>query len=73
VIFGEVGLQLGPDALSEQAHAYGFCPTDPPEETGAWSRRSRSRSPFATGRFPTASYFEGNDSARRDLGDRSGQ
>jgi peptidoglycan glycosyltransferase len=61
VIFGEVGLQLGPDVLSEQAHAYGFCPTDPPEETGCLEPTIPFTIPFATGRFPTASYFEGND------------
>ncbi len=61
VIFGEVGLQLEADALSEQAHAYGFCPTDPPEETGCLEPTIPFAIPFATGRFPTASYFEGND------------
>ncbi len=61
VIFGEVGLQLGPDVLSEQAHAYGFCPTDPPEETGCLEPTIPFTIPFATGRFPIASYFEGND------------
>ncbi len=61
VIFGEVGLQLGPDALSEQAHAFGFCPTDPPEETECLEPTIPFTIPFATGRFPTASYFEGND------------
>ena len=61
VIFGEVGLELGPDALSEQAHAYGFCPTDPPEETECLEPTIPFTIPFATGRFPIASYFEGND------------
>ena len=61
VIFGEVGLELGPDALSERAHAYGFCPTDPPEETECLEPTIPFTIPFATGRFPTASYFEGNE------------
>jgi peptidoglycan glycosyltransferase len=61
VIFGEVGLELGPDALSAQAHAYGFCPTDPPEETECLEPTIPFTIPFATGRFPIASYFEGND------------
>ena len=61
VIFGEVGLQLGPEVLSEQAHAYGFCPTDPPEETECMEPTIPFTIPFATGRFPIPSYFEGND------------
>jgi penicillin-binding protein A len=61
VIFGEVGLQLGPDALSEQAHAFGFCPTDPPGENECLEPTIPFTIPFATGRFPVASYFEGND------------
>ena len=30
VIFGQIGLELGPEKLSAQAQAYGFCPTDRP-------------------------------------------
>ncbi len=61
VIFGEVGLELGADRLSEQAHAYGFCPTDPPDETACLEPTIPFVIPFATGRFPVASYFEGNE------------
>ena len=31
VPFAEIGLDLGPKKLSEQARAFGFCPTDPPD------------------------------------------
>ena len=31
VIFGEIGLELGAQKLADQAHAFGFCPTDPPD------------------------------------------
>ena len=61
VIFGEIGLKLEADALSAQAHAYGFCPTDPPEETECLEPTIPFTIPFATGRFPIPSYFEGND------------
>jgi len=66
VIFGEVGLKLGAQRLADQAHAFGFCATDPPKQTtceqptvpvvpfapGAF---------FASGRFPQASYFNQRD------------
>jgi penicillin-binding protein A len=61
VIFGEVGLTLGAQKLADQAHAFGFCPTDPPEESGCLEPTIPFVIPFATGRFPVASYFEGND------------
>ncbi|MEO8424258.1 MAG: penicillin-binding protein 2 [Actinomycetota bacterium] len=61
VIFGEIGLELGAQKLADQAHAFGFCPTDPPEETGCLEPTIPFAIPFATGRFPLASYFEDND------------
>jgi peptidoglycan glycosyltransferase len=61
VIFGEIGLELGAQTLAEQSHAFGFCPTDPPVESGCLEPTISSTIPFATGRFPVASYFEGND------------
>lgn len=61
VIFGEVGLEVGAERLADQAHAFGFCQTDPPEETGCLDPTIPFEIPFATGRFPVASYFEGND------------
>ena len=61
VIFGEVGLDAGAQGLADQAHAYGFCPTDPPDETGCLDPTIPFVIPFATGRFPVASYFEDND------------
>ena len=73
VIFGEIGLQLEADALSEQAHAYGFCPTDPPEETECLEPTIPFTIPFATGRFPIRELLRGERPARRDLRDRAGQ
>jgi penicillin-binding protein A len=61
VIFGEVGLKLGAQQLADQAHAFGFCPTDPPDENGCLDPTIPFAIPFATGRFPVASYFEDND------------
>ena len=61
VIFGEVGLKLGAQKLADQAHAFGFCPTDPPGQTGCIEPTIPFVIPFATGRFPVASYFEGNE------------
>lgn len=61
VIFGEVGLELGGQQLADQAHAFGFCPTDPPDETACLEPAVPFAIPFATGRFPVASYFEDND------------
>ncbi len=61
VIFGEVGLKLGAQKLADQARAFGFCPTDPPDQTECISPTIPFTIPFATGRFPVPSYFEGND------------
>ncbi len=61
VIFGEIGLELGAQQLADQAHAFGFCPTDPPDETECLAPTIPITIPFATGRFPIPSYFEGND------------
>ena len=61
VIFGEVGLELGAQRLADQARAFGFCPTDPPDQTECISPTIPFTIPFATGRFPIPSYFEGND------------
>ena len=61
VTFAEIGLKLGADKLSAQAHAYGFCPTDPPAQTGCISPTIPFVIPFQTGRFPVPQYFEQND------------
>jgi penicillin-binding protein A len=61
VIFGEVGLKLGAQRLSEQAHAYGFCPTHPPQQTDCLSPTIPFAIPFETGRFPEPAYFAQND------------
>ncbi len=63
VIFGEVGLGLGGNRLAAQAHAFGFCPTDPPKQTDCVAPTIPFAIPFQTGRFPQASYFRGRDPA----------
>ena len=66
VIFGEVGLKLGAQKLSDQALAFGFCPTDP-STSGACQQPTVPVIPFGqsnwfqTGRFPVAGYFQGRD------------
>ena len=61
VTFGEVGLKLGADKLEAQARAYGFCPTDPPQQTTCIQPTIPFTLPFQTGRFPLPSYFIAND------------
>jgi peptidoglycan glycosyltransferase len=62
VVFGEIGLKVGPDKLATQAQAFGFCPIDPPTQTScAENPIPFSEPPFGltsvAGRFPSASYF----------------
>ena len=56
VVFGEIGLRLGPDRLAEQAHAFGFGP-----------EISTDAIPFdiafQEGYFPEASYFADREPA----------
>jgi penicillin-binding protein A len=61
VTFGEIGLQLGADKLQAQAEAYGFCPTDPPDQSDCIQPTIPFTIPFESGRFPVPSYFEQND------------
>jgi penicillin-binding protein A len=61
VPFGEIGLKLGPDAMQAQAQAYGFCPTDPPNQTECMQPTIPFVIPFETGRFPVPAYFKDND------------
>ena len=61
VTFGEIGLELGPEELQAQAEAYGFCRTDPPDQSDCLEPTIPFTIPFQTGRFPVPSYFEGND------------
>lgn len=58
VTFGEIGLELGAQALADQAIAYGFCPTLPPERTDCAEPAIDSPLPFENGRFPAPPYFE---------------
>ena len=61
VTFAEVGLELGPERLAEQARAYGLCGTLPPERTTCDGQLINFELPFQSGRFPEPSYFEQND------------
>jgi peptidoglycan glycosyltransferase len=63
VIFGEIGLQLGPERLAEQARAFGFCATNPPDQTGCLEPTVPFSVPFQSGRFPVPEYFQGRDPA----------
>ena len=57
VTFAEIGLELGARRMSEQARAYGFCPTDPPVQIECESPTIPFLLPWANGRFPGPSYF----------------
>jgi len=61
VTFAEVGLELGPERLAEQARAYGLCGTLPPDRTTCDEPLVRFELPFQNGRFPEPEYFERND------------
>jgi peptidoglycan glycosyltransferase len=58
VTFGEIGLELGAGRLAAQAHAYGLCPTLPPERTTCDEQAIGLPLPFVNGRFPEPSYFD---------------
>lgn len=57
VTFAEIGLDLGAKEMSEQAQAYGFCPTDPPAQISCEAPTIPFVLPWANGRFPVPSYF----------------
>lgn len=57
VPFGEIGLELGPDKLAKQAHAYGLCTTFPPETPTCENDTIPFTVPWQPGRFPDPSYF----------------
>ncbi|MEO8475898.1 MAG: penicillin-binding protein 2 [Actinomycetota bacterium] len=61
VPFAEIGLDLGAKKLSDQARAFGFCPTDPPGQTECIDPTLSFTVPFETGRFPIPEYFVDND------------
>lgn len=63
VIFGEIGLDLGPERLADQARAFGFCATNPPAETDCLEPTVPFSIPFRSGRFPVPEYFQGRDPA----------
>jgi peptidoglycan glycosyltransferase len=57
VTFAEIGLELGAKEMSEQARAYGFCPTDPPAQIECEEPTIPFVLPWQNGRFPVPSYF----------------
>jgi peptidoglycan glycosyltransferase len=57
VTFAEIGLELGAKEMSEQARAYGFCPTDPPTQIECEEPTIPFVLPWQNGRFPVPSYF----------------
>jgi peptidoglycan glycosyltransferase len=60
VTFAEIGLKVGGRAMSEQAQAYGFCPTDPPDQVNCTEPTIPFVLPFANGHFPRPEYFQDN-------------
>jgi peptidoglycan glycosyltransferase len=60
VTFAEIGLKLGARKMSEQARAYGFCPTDPPEQVDCMEPTIPFVLPFEVGHFPVPAYFRDN-------------
>ena len=61
VTFAEIGLKVGAKKMSEQAHKYGFCPTDPPGQTDCIEPTIPFVLPFQEGHFPVPEYFQDND------------
>ncbi|HZN43243.1 MAG TPA: penicillin-binding protein 2 [Actinomycetota bacterium] len=61
VTFAEIGLELGPERMADQARRYGLCATNPPEQTSCEEQLIRFELPFQNGRFPDPAYFEQND------------
>jgi peptidoglycan glycosyltransferase len=60
VTFAEIGLKLRAKAMSDQARAYGFCPTEPPDQVDCIEPTIPFVLPFEVGHFPVPAYFEDN-------------
>jgi peptidoglycan glycosyltransferase len=60
VTFGEIGLELGAEKLSNQAFAYGWCPILPPTQLTCAQPTVPFTLPWEPGRFPEPAYFEDN-------------
>jgi peptidoglycan glycosyltransferase len=60
VTFGEIGLRLGADKLSQQAFRYGFCPILPPDQVTCTQPTIPFTLPWNNGRFPEPAYFNEN-------------
>jgi penicillin-binding protein A len=60
VTFAEIGLELGAEKMSEQAHRFGFCPTDPPDQVDCIEPTIPFDLPFQEGHFPIPEYFQDN-------------
>ena len=61
VTFAEIGLKLGARNMSDQAQAYGFCPTDPPDQIDCIEPTIPFVLPFQNGHFPVPAYFQENE------------
>ena len=61
VTFGKIGLELGPEKLSQQAYAYGWCPILPPDELTCAQPTIDFTLPWEPGRFPEPAYFQENE------------
>ena len=61
VTFGEVALEVGAEAMADQAHDFRFCSTFPPTRTGCDEQTIPFVLEFEAGRFPDAAYFSGQD------------
>jgi peptidoglycan glycosyltransferase len=57
VTFGEIGLELGPEALAAQARGFAFCPTDPTADNRCLEETLSFELPMENGRFPVPSYY----------------
>ncbi|HUL85328.1 MAG TPA: penicillin-binding transpeptidase domain-containing protein [Actinomycetota bacterium] len=57
VTFGIIGQSLGPEKLSRQAHAYGYCQTLPDTSPDCLEPTIPFILPWASGRFPAPEYF----------------
>ena len=60
VTFGLIGLHLGAERLSAEAHRYGFCPILPPNQVTCAEPTIPFILPWNSGRFPESSYFNEN-------------
>ena len=73
VTFAEIGLKLGARNMSDQARAYGFCPTDPPDQIDCIEPTIPFVLPFQNGHFPVPAVLPGQQAVAGVQLDRLGQ